>query len=232
MTPEQGGNDRADDSTRWPLRERLQLLAFEARLAGIPQPLLAALWELIDGLSLPRYRPALANPGLHSVPGLHVAEPTEGVRDRLSDGLRIPGAVNVDHDTARLHAYQRLLHGQRGTVTTFDPGWVRGVGCQGWPTRLEVRTEGAALEGECRTPKSGRQIKVVEAAGGLVQGVVEAEHRVGRVPDGAEQPLSGEVVQLLGSQSLSLRPLFPPGCSAQANVLVPGVVPDVRNHLS
>ena len=34
----------------WPLRQRLELLAFDARLAGVPKALLEALWEAIDGL--------------------------------------------------------------------------------------------------------------------------------------------------------------------------------------
>jgi hypothetical protein len=33
---------------RWPLRDRLELLAFEAELARIPQQLIAAPWEAID----------------------------------------------------------------------------------------------------------------------------------------------------------------------------------------
>jgi hypothetical protein len=34
----------------WSLSDRLQLLAFEAELAHLPRPLIAALWEAIDGL--------------------------------------------------------------------------------------------------------------------------------------------------------------------------------------
>jgi hypothetical protein len=34
----------------WTLRDRLELLAFDARLAGVPQALLEALWEAIDAL--------------------------------------------------------------------------------------------------------------------------------------------------------------------------------------
>jgi hypothetical protein len=41
----------------WPLRNRLELVAFEAELAGIPRPILAALWEAIE-LSAPIRRPA------------------------------------------------------------------------------------------------------------------------------------------------------------------------------
>jgi hypothetical protein len=35
------------------VRDRLELLAFEARLAGVPPILLEALWEAIDRLSSP-----------------------------------------------------------------------------------------------------------------------------------------------------------------------------------
>jgi hypothetical protein len=38
------------DYRGWPLRQRLELLAFDARLAGVPQALLASLWEAIDHL--------------------------------------------------------------------------------------------------------------------------------------------------------------------------------------
>jgi hypothetical protein len=34
-----------EDYSGWSLRERLELLAFDARLAGVPQALLEALWE-------------------------------------------------------------------------------------------------------------------------------------------------------------------------------------------
>ena len=40
---EQGGDYRG-----WPLRQRLELLAFDAQLAGVPPVLLEALWEAID----------------------------------------------------------------------------------------------------------------------------------------------------------------------------------------
>ena len=40
-----------EDYRGWPLLQRLELLAFDARLAGVPQGLLEALWEAIDGLS-------------------------------------------------------------------------------------------------------------------------------------------------------------------------------------
>jgi hypothetical protein len=39
---------REVDYSVWPLRDRLELLAFEAELAGIPRRLIAALWEAID----------------------------------------------------------------------------------------------------------------------------------------------------------------------------------------
>jgi hypothetical protein len=38
------------DYSGWPLRVRLELLAFEAELAQLPRPLIAALWEAIDRL--------------------------------------------------------------------------------------------------------------------------------------------------------------------------------------
>ena len=40
-----------DPYAKLSLGDRLELLAFYARLAGMPQPLLEALWEAIDGLS-------------------------------------------------------------------------------------------------------------------------------------------------------------------------------------
>jgi hypothetical protein len=40
------------DYTGWPLRDRLELLAFDARLAWVPPALLEALWEAIDGLGV------------------------------------------------------------------------------------------------------------------------------------------------------------------------------------
>ena len=44
---------RLEDYRGWPLRQRLEVLAFDARLAGVPQGLLEALWEAIDRLSWP-----------------------------------------------------------------------------------------------------------------------------------------------------------------------------------
>ena len=51
--PVQGSSSdqRGEDYRGSPLRQRLELLAFDARLAGVPQVLLAALWEAIDGLA-------------------------------------------------------------------------------------------------------------------------------------------------------------------------------------
>ena len=37
-----------DPYAHWSLSDRLQLLAFEAELAHLPRPLIAALWEAID----------------------------------------------------------------------------------------------------------------------------------------------------------------------------------------
>ena len=45
------GDDLGEDYSGWPLRDRLELLAFDARLAGVPPTLLEALWEAIDLLS-------------------------------------------------------------------------------------------------------------------------------------------------------------------------------------
>jgi hypothetical protein len=39
-----------EDYSGWPLRDRLELLAFDARLGGVPATLLEALWEVIDRL--------------------------------------------------------------------------------------------------------------------------------------------------------------------------------------
>jgi hypothetical protein len=48
-----------EDYSGWSLRDRLELFAFEARLAGVPQALLGALWEAIDGLAADRgFQPA------------------------------------------------------------------------------------------------------------------------------------------------------------------------------
>jgi len=42
------GEQRGEDYHGWQLRQRLELLAFDARLAGVPQVLLKALWKAID----------------------------------------------------------------------------------------------------------------------------------------------------------------------------------------
>jgi hypothetical protein len=42
----------------WQLRDRLELLAFEAELARSPRPLIPVLWEAIDELGGPRSRPS------------------------------------------------------------------------------------------------------------------------------------------------------------------------------
>jgi hypothetical protein len=39
-----------EDYSGWPLPAKLELLAFDARLAGVPPALLSALWEAIDPL--------------------------------------------------------------------------------------------------------------------------------------------------------------------------------------
>jgi hypothetical protein len=45
------GEEPNEDYRGWPLRDRLELLAFDARLAGVPAALIAALWEAIDEVS-------------------------------------------------------------------------------------------------------------------------------------------------------------------------------------
>jgi hypothetical protein len=37
-----------EDYSGWSLRDRLELLAFEARLTGVPPTLIAAIWEALD----------------------------------------------------------------------------------------------------------------------------------------------------------------------------------------
>ena len=44
LDPGGPGEEPGEDYCGWPLRDRLELLAFDARLAGVP-PLLEALWE-------------------------------------------------------------------------------------------------------------------------------------------------------------------------------------------
>jgi hypothetical protein len=44
------GDKQGEDYRGWPLRQRLELLAFDARLAGVPPQLLEALWKAIDRL--------------------------------------------------------------------------------------------------------------------------------------------------------------------------------------
>lgn len=43
------GAQEGEDYRGWPLRQRPELLAFDARLAGVPPALLEAVWEVIDG---------------------------------------------------------------------------------------------------------------------------------------------------------------------------------------
>jgi hypothetical protein len=45
------GDELGEDYRGWPLRDRLKLLAFDGRLAGVPQALMEAIWEAIDRLS-------------------------------------------------------------------------------------------------------------------------------------------------------------------------------------
>jgi hypothetical protein len=53
LDPAVPGEAPAGDYSGWPLRNRLELLAFDARLAGVPQELLEALWEVIDQTTQP-----------------------------------------------------------------------------------------------------------------------------------------------------------------------------------
>src|SRR5512132_539553 len=48
--PSDIGEEGPEDDSRWSLRDRLELLAFEARLAVVPQALLEVLWEVMDRL--------------------------------------------------------------------------------------------------------------------------------------------------------------------------------------
>jgi hypothetical protein len=44
-----GPREKPDEDYRgWHLRDKLELLAFDARLAGVPPALLEALWEAMD----------------------------------------------------------------------------------------------------------------------------------------------------------------------------------------
>ncbi len=44
------GDEQGEDYRGWPLAQRVELLAFDARLAEVPPALLEALWEAIDRL--------------------------------------------------------------------------------------------------------------------------------------------------------------------------------------
>jgi hypothetical protein len=50
MQPAEKDQSRGENFEGWPLRDRLELLAFDARLAGVPPALLEALWEATDAL--------------------------------------------------------------------------------------------------------------------------------------------------------------------------------------
>jgi hypothetical protein len=54
LDPAGPGEDPREDYPGWTLRDRLELLAFDARLTGVPV-LLEALWKAID--RLPTNRP-------------------------------------------------------------------------------------------------------------------------------------------------------------------------------
>jgi hypothetical protein len=50
-----------EDYSGWSLRNRLEMLAFDARLAGVPLALVTAVWEVIDAQPLTsKTRPTVA----------------------------------------------------------------------------------------------------------------------------------------------------------------------------
>jgi hypothetical protein len=51
-------DERGEDYRGWPLAQRLELFAFDARLAEVPPALVEAVWEIIDELG------RLRGPGL------------------------------------------------------------------------------------------------------------------------------------------------------------------------
>jgi hypothetical protein len=53
LDPGGPGEEPAEDYSGCPLRDRLELLAFDARLAGVPQALVKTLWDVIDELREP-----------------------------------------------------------------------------------------------------------------------------------------------------------------------------------
>jgi hypothetical protein len=80
----------------WPLRQRLELLAFDARLAGVPQELIEAIWEAIDGL-----------------PGTEVARQPAAVGSCMARNL-------VGSEEERGEDYSRLPLRQRLELLAFD----------------------------------------------------------------------------------------------------------------
>ena len=95
LDPVGPGEGPDQDYFGWPLRDRLELLAFDARLAGVPQALLEALWEAIDHIDGPgdeadtRRRSGPAPRGVAGT--LELPPPPE-----LSEELREPGLRLLD----------------------------------------------------------------------------------------------------------------------------------------
>jgi hypothetical protein len=84
LDPAVPGEEPAEDYSGCSLRDRLELLAFDARLAGVPRALLVALWEAIDRLrSGETGRP---KPGLRRPQGQALA--SDRLQLELIDGTR------------------------------------------------------------------------------------------------------------------------------------------------
>jgi hypothetical protein len=85
----------------WTLRDRLELLAFDARLAGVPQTLLEALWEAIDA------PPALPAAPLEQLPA-SVCLGVGWVLDLVPDGVRGVGiGLALGHDSLEVEPLRR-----------------------------------------------------------------------------------------------------------------------------
>jgi hypothetical protein len=78
------GEEPEEDYSGWPLRDRLELLAFDARLAGVPAALIAALWHAMDLLDS------------------HPSAPAWG-HDVACRGLRRGAGDSVIESVAQLH---------------------------------------------------------------------------------------------------------------------------------
>jgi hypothetical protein len=88
------GEQLGEDYSGWPLRQRLELLASDATLGGVPQELVGALWEAIDRLNaLPRLagRPDGNN---------RVAPLLAGIENRLHIGLTTKTSAQAAQHTS------------------------------------------------------------------------------------------------------------------------------------